>query len=92
MKPKFDHNLNELQRLAWSCRRGMLELDVILTKFLRERYNCLNIEQKQAFTELLRYSDPDLFSFFLGDSLPGIPLHDDIVLLVRRYARNNLSN
>jgi len=92
MKPQSDHNLNELQRLAWSCRRGMSELDVILTHFLREAFTCINPEQKQAFIELLAYPDPDLFAFFLGGSLPDYPSHAEIALLVRDHARKKLPN
>lgn len=91
MKLKIDHNVNELQRLVWSCRRGMLELDIILSNFLHERYMCCNSEQKQAFNELLTYPDPELFTLLMGEALPLIPLHHEIVLLVREHARKRLS-
>lgn len=92
MKPKIDHNVKEIQRLAWSCRRGMLELDVILSNFLHEEYERLNNDQRQAFTELLQYPDPELFAFFLGDTLPSQSSHVDIVLMVREHARKRLSS
>ena len=92
MKPKIDHNAKEMQRLAWSCRRGMLELDVILTNFLQEEYGRLNSDQKQAFIELLQYPDPELFACFLGTQLPSEPLHADIVIMVREHARKRVSN
>lgn len=91
MNPKNDHNLNTLQRLVWSCRRGMLELDIILSNFLHEAFFNLNNEQKQGFTELLHYSDPELFSFLMGETLSDTASHNDIILLVRQHARKRLS-
>ena len=92
MKLKIDHNVNELQRLAWSCRRGMLELDIILSNFLQEEFLKLNTDQKQAFTDILQYPDPELFSFLMGNMLPNTPSHSDIILLVREHARKRLSS
>ncbi len=65
-------NLTELdpQRLKWQCRRGMLELDLLLMKFLEERYASLKEQQKLAFVELLKESDQDLHGWFFGESQP----------------------
>jgi antitoxin CptB len=51
------------QRLYWACRRGMLELDVLLGNFLKEAYSFLSEEDKQTFARLLELPDPDLFIF-----------------------------
>lgn len=92
MKLKIDHSVNELQRLVWSCRRGMLELDIILSNFLHERYEHCNYEQKQAFKEMLTYPDPELFTLLMGEEQPLIAAHHEIVLLVREHARKRLSS
>ena len=42
-----------MDRLRWSCRRGLLELDLVLQRFLREEYPLLGDEQKQTFRRLL---------------------------------------
>lgn len=92
MNPEFDHNVNGFQRLVWSCRRGMLELDILLSNFLHEAFLSLNDEQKQDFIALLQYPDPTLFSFLMGDALSGVKAHDAMILLVREHARQRLSS
>ncbi|WP_342220656.1 succinate dehydrogenase assembly factor 2 [Rickettsiella endosymbiont of Miltochrista miniata] len=55
-------NLQEkLQRLRWQCRRGMLELDLILLAFLDKNYLNLKADDQVLFEQLLTYSDQDLY-------------------------------
>lgn len=53
-------------RLRWRCRRGMLELDLILRDFLDRGYNHLNMQQKNLLDQMLDYPDQLLFDLFLG--------------------------
>ena len=53
-------------RLRWRCRRGMLELDIILNEFLKKGYNSLNSQQKALLDQMLDYPDQLLFDLFLG--------------------------
>ena len=53
-------------RLRWACRRGMLELDVLLGPFVEQGYDALTLEQKHIFERLLASDDPDLFAWFMG--------------------------
>jgi len=53
-------------RLRWRCRRGMLELDLILNGFLERGYDALNAQQKTLLDQLLDYPDQLLFDLFLG--------------------------
>mgnify|MGYP006180322881 FL=1 len=53
-------------RLRWACRRGMLELDVLLAPFVEEGYDALSNTQKHDFERLLASDDPDLFAWFMG--------------------------
>lgn len=53
-------------RLRWACRRGMLELDVLLGPFVEQGYDALSLEQKHIFERLLAADDPDLFAWFMG--------------------------
>lgn len=53
-------------RLRWACRRGMLELDVLLAPFVEEGYDALPDADKYHFERLLACDDPDLFSWFMG--------------------------
>lgn len=58
-------------RLRWKCRRGMRELDVLLTSFLERRYPGLGPQLQSEFAALLELQDPELFALMLGRSEPG---------------------
>lgn len=57
---------DKVKPLQWQCRRGMLELDVILQPFLTEHFNNISEPLQQAFTELLKQADPDLYTWIMG--------------------------
>ncbi len=52
------------QRLMWQCRRGMLELDILLQGFVERCYHDLSATEKLTFDRLLTYSDQDLLEYF----------------------------
>ena len=62
--------MNELNRLHWQCRRGMLELDTLLLTFLESRYDSLSRSEQDVFAELLSYSDQILFEYLMGKIQP----------------------
>ena len=43
----------EIERLRWQCRRGMLELDLLLNRFLESAYADLSVQQRTDFVRLL---------------------------------------
>ena len=53
-------------RLKWACRRGMLELDVLLMPFVETAFLDLDEQKKEDFERLLTSDDPDLFAWFMG--------------------------
>ena len=60
----------ELGKLRWRCRRGMKELDVLLTRYVNERFcGASNLEQ-DLFKELLETEDPVLYRYCLGGEKP----------------------
>ena len=60
-------------KLRWRCRRGTRELDVLLERYLRERYPCAPIAEQQAFEALLDLPDPQLFAFLTRREIPVDP-------------------
>lgn len=66
----MSNNEIELKRLYWHCRRGMLELDVLLMPFMQEVYPSLNQEDQQCFKKLLNCEDQDLFTWFMQRGEP----------------------
>lgn len=59
-----------MNRLRWLCRRGMLELDSWLTRFLDNRYAVLPTAQQAVFIRLLNQDDMALFDWITGASAP----------------------
>lgn len=54
------------RRLAWKCRRGMLELDMLFNNFLILGYNELGESEKLVFDHLLDENDQQLYEWFFG--------------------------
>lgn len=54
------------EHLAWQCRRGLLELDLILQPFLEREFERLQPAEKKLFAQLLQQPDPDLYQWLIG--------------------------
>jgi len=63
----------DARRLLWRCRRGMKELDILLERFARERYESASSDEQRAFGRLLDLPDPDLADYFFGHATPTEP-------------------
>jgi len=62
--------MDDLRSIAWRCRRGALELDLMLQRFLKSGYSQLEPQEKQIFSELLDQQDPMLLEWLMGRTLP----------------------
>ena len=60
----------EINRMRWASRRGMLELDLVLEPFVTARYAGLSERDRLRFQELMRCEDQDLFGWFLRREQP----------------------
>jgi antitoxin CptB len=72
-----------LRRLLWHCRRGMKELDLLLTRYVHERYVGAPPGQQAAFETLLALPDPDIADLLLGH---GTPADTDLAAVVRELS------
>lgn len=73
------------ERLRWRCiRRGLLELDLILTRFLDEDYAKLNPEQAAAFATLANFEDPELWDLIAGRKDCDDPVQQEVLGLLRK--------
>lgn len=61
---------DDIRRLTWQCRRGMLELDVLLVPFMQEAFTGLAEDDQVRFVKLLDSEDQDLFVWFMQRSEP----------------------
>lgn len=73
----------EKNRLRWASRRGMLELDLVLSPFLENHYDQLSAEDQKLFQLLLEEQDQDMFNWFIHRQEPGDENLQKIVALVR---------
>jgi len=83
-----DDMINNINKLHWACRRGMLELDVLLGNFLKEAYPSLDLEGKKRFVYLLECSDPELFAWLVKNEEPKDKDIANIIEIILRHARS----
>ncbi len=72
----------EHDRIRWRCRRGLLELDLILARFLDTRLAGLDAGQLESFGDLLEEADNDLLDMAMGRQEPP-PRHRVMVAMLR---------
>ncbi len=70
-------------RLRWQCRRGMLELDLLLNAFLDNGYTKLSIRQQQVFQALLEYPDQTLYDLLMSSMISSDQNIADMVVLIQ---------
>ena len=60
----------ELSRLRWRCRRGLLENDLILARFMDARGTAMSEDEVAGLDRLLRFSDNELWDMLAGRAEP----------------------
>jgi antitoxin CptB len=73
----------EMNRLRWRCRRGLLENDLLLQRFLERHGRELEGERLSAFKVLLDYADDELWGIVSGRSECRDPALGEVVGLLR---------
>ncbi|MDE2118666.1 MAG: succinate dehydrogenase assembly factor 2 [Betaproteobacteria bacterium] len=58
--------MKNLERVRWRCRRGLLELDIVLGRFVGAHYAQLDEAGQQAFELLLDMPDNTLWDMIAG--------------------------
>ncbi|HLQ02843.1 MAG TPA: succinate dehydrogenase assembly factor 2 [Burkholderiales bacterium] len=74
----------EMNRLRWRCRRGRLENELVLERFLHAHGAQLEGEQLRAFENLLECSDDELWGLVSGRRECGDSALSDVVQLLRQ--------
>ncbi len=75
--------MSERSRVYWRCRRGTLELDLMLRRFLDRRFDTLAAPQRRALDELLQLQDPQLADYLMGRARPLDPSLAELVARIR---------
>ena len=63
-------DVERLNRIRWRCRRGMLENDLMLTRFLDARGAAIAEEEVAMLDRLLDMPDTDLWDLLSGRTEP----------------------
>ena len=84
------HDLSSQSRLLWQCRRGMLELELLLKGFVQNDYEHLSGNMKAKFEDLLSCADPVLFDYLMGIQEPHDEGLREVVQAIRKAARERL--
>jgi antitoxin CptB len=84
-----------LRRLRWRARRGLLENDILITRFLDRQGDALEASQADALARLLDLPETVLFDLLLGRCEPAGALDNpavrDVLLQVRSAAPDPLA-
>lgn len=72
----------------WQCRRGMLELDLLLNNFVDKKVEGLTKQQKKSFELLLSYPDQTLLDLLLGNTVSSDPSISSLVLQIQSTSFN----
>jgi antitoxin CptB len=75
----------EWNRAKWASRRGLLELDLLLSPFVNEAFNILDDCLRSDYRELLFQDDQDLMDWIMGRADVPEPRFVRIVLEIRRF-------
>ena len=73
----------DVERLRWRCRRGMLELDLVLAAFLERHAAGLSAQELEQLQQLLDYSDNDLWELVMGRREPEAETCKPLLALLR---------
>ena len=71
-------------RLRWRCRRGMRELDVMLSRYLDRIWDTASPVERDAFAQLIELQDPELFAYLVGPTIPDEDAQRAVVACIRR--------
>ena len=55
-----------LDRIKWRARRGLLENDILLSRFLTSELSGLSKEELNTLEQMLRMEDNDLLDLLMG--------------------------
>ena len=87
---KNDHHIfSSVDKIKYSARRGMLELDIILSPYLNNCYMYEDIASKKLFLNFLTSKDSDMFDWFFNRVTPPQKYQQLIDKIIQENTKNN---
>ena len=72
----------KLRRLRWRCRRGMRELDILMSRYLDHCWPVAPAAERGAFLELLAVEDDRLWRWFMGREAVPDPAAAELIATI----------
>lgn len=79
-----------IKKIRWACRRGMLELDLLLLPFFETNYLNLTVQQQADFVSLLEYPDPEIYAWLMGYAQPVDLKLQTLIQLIKQHANSKV--
>ncbi|MFC3627002.1 succinate dehydrogenase assembly factor 2 [Vogesella amnigena] len=73
----------EIKRIRWRSRRGLLELDLVLERFLASRFEQLTAAELAAYRKCLELDDTDFLDYVNGKAEVPDPELTHIIGILR---------
>jgi antitoxin CptB len=87
-RPARPDRAEAMRRLRWRARRGLLENDLLIERFLDQQGDALEPAQLDALAHLLDCSEAELFDLLLGRREPAGALDGPAVREVLQRLRS----
>lgn len=71
------------EHLRWQCRRGMLELDFVLERYLDNHFDAVTAQEQVLFADLLTAQDPELQLWLLTGEPHPDPVRHALIARIR---------
>jgi antitoxin CptB len=82
----------EINRMHWAARRGMLELDLMLEPFVTSCYAQLGERDRRRFQQLMLCEDQDLFVWLMQRGHPDDEELAGIVNQILKFTHTAVEN
>lgn len=76
--------MTNFNKLRWQCRRGNLELDIILLRYLEQQYAQAPIAEQNQFTQILNYEDQLLYQYLIAGKDSSDHEFNDLIQKIRQ--------
>jgi antitoxin CptB len=71
--------MRSFEKLKWQCRRGVVELDILLLHYLETHYLLADDDERSRFAGLLTWEDDELLAVLVGGQTPEIEGFEELI-------------
>lgn len=79
--------MKDTGKLRWRCRRGSLELDRLLMRYLEQGYPGASAPERLAFEAILALEDVVLSGYLFGTPVPACPIQHRVIKKIAAFQK-----